>query len=223
VLAAIGSLLILRRRTIELAIWPLWAAATMAILTGYAPVWYHHYLLLSVAAAPCAGVALAAARRPGCWSAWRRGDRARTAAALAAAGAVGWLIVTLPGSGKLAARGWPLTREQSEPVVAAMRELADRTRFVVTDAPMFAFRAGLAVVPEITTVTTKRMAAGDLTAADVLAAIDRRAPEQILLTGRFSAPIRDAVVEVLRDRYRLVPVGPAELGIALYTIRQPKR
>ena len=52
VFAAIGSLLILRRRTTELWVWPFWVAATMAVLIGYAPVWYHHYLLLSVAACP---------------------------------------------------------------------------------------------------------------------------------------------------------------------------
>lgn len=218
-LAAIGTLQVARRRRWELSVWPLWVGAALAVLIGYAPVWYHHYLLLSVAACPCAGVALAEALRPGWLSAWRRGDYTRIATAAAATAAVVWLIATLPGSGKLRPRAEVTTVAQAEPILDAMRQLGERTEFVLTDAPMFAFRAGLTVVPELAVVTMKRMAAGDLTAKDVVATIERRAPEQILLAGRFSGPITDAVVDAIRERYRLVLRGPPALPVLLYARR----
>ena len=58
---------------------------------------------------------------------------------------------------------------------------------MVTDAPMYAFRAGLATPPNLAVISAKRMASGDLTEDEIIETVSQYQPEQILLT-RFDFP-----------------------------------
>jgi hypothetical protein len=69
---------------------------------------------------------------------------------------------------------------------------------MVTDLPIYAFRAGLPVPPELAVFSTKRVAAGDLNERYLLEIIDRYNPK-LILWGRFD--LLELRVE-LASRYR---------------------
>jgi hypothetical protein len=82
-------------------------------------------------------------------------------------------------------------------MLAIISDYAEETTLMVTDRPMFAFRTGIAVPPELAVFSGKRFLSGSLTEEDVLRIIRSTNPEQIALT-RFSMP---EVVAYLADNY----------------------
>ncbi len=81
-----------------------------------------------------------------------------------------------------------------------MLKFAPETNWVVTDLPMYPFRARLPVPPNLAVFSLKRVETGNLTEEQVLDTIREYNPEQVLL-GRFQFP----VIEIyLRRGYRLV-------------------
>jgi hypothetical protein len=81
-----------------------------------------------------------------------------------------------------------------------MANHAADTRWVVTNLPMYAFRAGLPVPPSLAVMSEKRIVTGELTEAQIIAIIEEVRPEQVLL-GRREFPELEAV---LKEDYRLL-------------------
>lgn len=207
-LAMLGTLLIITRRCWDLALVPLWAAAALVTLLFHAPVWPHHYLLLSIVAGPAAGVAVAeifAARRPG------RAGAAHTALVVPVAAGVTLLALawSIPYRAALFAPPEAVGWEGPQATVDAMQPFAHWTTMVLTDSPMYAFRAGLASVPDLAVVTAKRKQTGNLSIADVVGGLQRYAPEQVLLTNALPPATVDALISAMGDRYQLVFTNPA--------------
>jgi len=223
ILAALGTLLILSRRCWEMAMLPLWAGAALALLLPHVPFWYHHYLLLTTAAAPCAGVAVAAVL-----GTRRRIGAARDRAAPLALRVVGalallLLALTVPMSVRTKPPIAVVEWDRARPILAAMQPYAGATTMVLTDSPIYAFQAGLPCVPELAVVSIKRMKTGNLLPANVLDALAGYAPEQVLLTDRFSAATVAALQTAMRDRYALVystATPPARLYIRSDVVQQ---
>jgi hypothetical protein len=90
----------------------------------------------------------------------------------------------------------PLT----EKFFVKMLKFAPQTNWVVTDLPMYAFRARLPVPPDLAVFSSKRITTGNLTEGQIMQTILKYQPEQILL-GRFTYPNID---KYLRENYRLV-------------------
>ena len=90
-----------------------------------------------------------------------------------------------------------------------MIEYAPRTNWVVTDKPMYAFRAGLSVPPELAVLSKKRIQTGYLTQEEIIEFIQKYKPEQIFLE-RFNFPNVEAVME---DDYDILY---AHEGVRLY-------
>jgi Dolichyl-phosphate-mannose-protein mannosyltransferase len=219
VLASIGTVQIVRRRCWELAILPVWAATALVLLLSHAPVWHHHYLLLTVVAGPTAGVAVAET-----FASRRRAGRAGEAPLPAAARVAGvlallGLAVTLPIAQRVSRPVVIVSWEAAQATLDAMQRFTHRTRHVLTDAPMYAFRAGLDVVPDLTVVSLKRKGTGNLTVDDVVGGLQRYAPEQVLLTGRFPVPATAALLQAMEGRYALVYTSPAIPSARLYVRR----
>jgi hypothetical protein len=81
-----------------------------------------------------------------------------------------------------------------------MLKFAPQTNWVVTDLPMYAFRARLPVPPDLAVFSSKRITTGNLTEGQIMQTILKYQPEQILF-GRFTYPN----IEIyLRENYRLV-------------------
>jgi len=81
-----------------------------------------------------------------------------------------------------------------------MATYAAHTHWVVTDMPMYAFRAGLLVPPPLAAITDKRLASGEATEEQIIQVIEEYQPEQVLL-GRFDLP---AVEAYLKKDYRRI-------------------
>jgi hypothetical protein len=91
------------------------------------------------------------------------------------------------------------TPSSSDVIVEKMRHHAPDTRWVVTDMPMYAFRAGIPVPPHLTSIFQMRMKTGELTEEEIIDTIRELRPEQVLI-ARFKMPV---IKKYLKEDYRL--------------------
>lgn len=66
-------------------------------------------------------------------------------------------------------------------VVASIRNYADKTNFLFTDRPMYAFRSRIPVHPYLAVMTKKRYAAGQPSQEELLSMLTAFKPEQLIL------------------------------------------
>jgi hypothetical protein len=85
-------------------------------------------------------------------------------------------------------------------VLRTMNVYVDQTNWIVTDMPMYAFRVGRPVPPNLATFSSKRLATGSLTDEDILDAMREYQPEQVLI-ARFKIPVLEAY---LQENYTLI-------------------
>ena len=81
-------------------------------------------------------------------------------------------------------------------IVALIRRYADKTNYLFTDRPMYAFRSGMRVHPGLAVITNKRYVTGEPTQEEILAILEEVKPEQVIIT-RFHIP---AVIEYMETR-----------------------
>jgi PelA/Pel-15E family pectate lyase len=178
-----------------------WAAVAIVALAVHRPLWRHHLPLATVPAAllaaPVVVTAVGAIRRR--TAPWFEGRRApRVALVLLAVLSVTSLAID--------AGRWRLPRPEpagvrgDDAIVAALRTLARPGDTILTDRPIFAFRAGVPVVPETAVFSGKRLHTGLLDEARLIEVVAGERPALVLL-GRFSLPRLRAEV---RARYRAV-------------------
>ncbi len=178
VLAVGGAALAVRRRRGTLLYLAAWMGAAIGALAVHRPLWYHHALLISVPAALLAAAAVAEALATVARRDSRRRDRVLAVLGLTVAGwFVAVRVVALPG--ELAGLGAP------DPADLAIRDQvargAGQTHWMLSDRPLFGFENGLAPPPGLAVISQKRVATGALGEEDLLAALERWRPEQVLL------------------------------------------
>ena len=208
VLGIFGAIFSLYRRN-WLALYPIsWAALAYVLFSFYSPVFYHHQLLITIPAAMLA----AAAVGEGIVSLTHlrsSSDLIRVQTILGAGAVIGLILVSL--------HYWPaLDRDlMNSPrltdftlratsgklkVLRVMSEYVDQTDWIMTDMPMYAFRVGRPVPPNVATFSSKRLATGSLTEEDILTAMRDYKPEQVLM-ARFEIPTLEAY---LQENYTLI-------------------
>ena len=195
--AVIGAGLVLfRRRWIGL-IPVAWAALAMVVLLRHEPLWYHHYLLVSIPLCWCAAFVAAEV------ASMRRGLKPAVAFV-----AVTCFALHLPAVYERDVAAWT-DRDQTadEAIVEAMSVYADQTNFLMTDRQILAFRAGLRVPPPLAVTSLKRRWSGQLGDDELIRMLDTWAPEQIFLSGR-RLPVTETLLGYLGPRYRLMHVDP---------------
>jgi 4-amino-4-deoxy-L-arabinose transferase-like glycosyltransferase len=202
-LALFGAIgLFIRRRW--LGLYPLvWAGVAFLLLTQYAPVWAHQQLLVSVPAALVAAGGLGEAlvelpRLVKKLSIPRSRVMLHTAALIAACLVLVVQIPQVVGQWQKWEASVQKPTSAETTVLRKLDKFAPQTRWLVTDRPMYAFREGLLVPPELAVLSSKRVETGYLTAAEFQAAIRRYQPEQILI-GRFDFP---GLSQEIRANYR---------------------
>jgi 4-amino-4-deoxy-L-arabinose transferase-like glycosyltransferase len=208
ILGLFGALGSLYRRN-WLALYPLaWAGLAYILFSFYSPVFYHHQLLITVPAAMLAagGVGdgiLSLARLRGS-SGFFRLQTLVGAVALLGIAFVSihyWTALRSELSESPHLSGFSLKATPGKlKVIRVMNEYADRTNWIVTDMPMYAFRVHKPVPPILATFSSKRLATGSLTEQDILGAMRTYHPEQVLM-ARFEIP---ALESYLKDHYTLV-------------------
>lgn len=194
-LAALGAWDALRRRR-WLALYPLaWMAGGLGFFTFVSPAWYHHTLLVTLPACVLAAGGLSQAfiklvglvrqrlsfRQAGVYP----------ALALLLLGVLLWQ--RLPAVWDefdhqpyfIALRSAQPAREQA--ILDEIAPYQSRARWMFTDLPMFAFRSGILVPPELAVLTSKRLASGDLSQAEIASLVREYRPE-VILVGRFELP-----------------------------------
>lgn len=207
-LGLLGTLISIYRRK-WFTLYPLaWSALAYGLLSFYSPVFYHHQLLITVPVAMLAAAAVA----DGILSlASLRGlsDVIQLPTLLAASAVVGFILVSIhyvplldkelmnhPRITDFTLKATPGKLR----VLRTMDEYVDQTNWIMTDAPMYAFRVQRPVPPILATFSSKRLATGSLTEADILTAMREYQPEQVLM-ARFVIP---SLEEYLKQNYTLI-------------------
>jgi len=182
-----------------------------ALFSFYSPVFYHHQLLITIPVAIMAAAAvgdgipsLVRLRRPSDLIHFIHFQTLLGAGAL-----IGFVWVSshyLPAIDKELMdspriSGFSLRATPGKlKVIRAMNEYIDRTNWIMTDMPMYAFRVHRPVPPSLATFSSKRLATGSLTDEDILAAMREYHPEQVLM-ARFEIPALEAY---LQENYTLI-------------------
>jgi Dolichyl-phosphate-mannose-protein mannosyltransferase len=207
-LAFIGGLLALWSKR-WLFLYPVgWLAVAYLLLSCHTPVWPHHQLLVTVPAAMLAAVGVGEVIY---FIAKHRSVRAFISirgilCAIFIVCCVVLIAVRVPKTlskfkpNSLSVRSTSGKTLSSPQIVGKMLEYAPQTRWVITDSPMFAFRAGLLVPPNLAVISRKRIRTRRLTGENILDAMREYNPEQVWLTRLNPTSVRS----YLEKHYRLI-------------------
>lgn len=185
IVACIGAILAVRGRR-WLLLYPfVWIAVCIPLIWRHSPIWYHHTPLFTIPAGLLAGYMAGEAFR---WSGNIRIRAWRTVA-------IGTLIVffallVLDNSHrnkKLMELWFSSTTEAraEDPrfrITDLMKTYAPQSRWAFTPQPMFAFRAGVLMPPNLV-LSGKRISTGMLNEQEILDNIQRLNIEQVLLAS----------------------------------------
>jgi 4-amino-4-deoxy-L-arabinose transferase-like glycosyltransferase len=185
-----------------------WSALAYTFLRFYTPVFYHHQLLITI---PMAMLAAAGVGDGALALVHLRGvsDFLRLQTLLGAGALIGFVWVSIhyvplldkelmnhPRLNDFTLKATPGKLK----VLRVMGEYVDRTNWIMTDAPMYAFRVQRPVPPNLATFSSKRLATGSLTPEDILTSMREYHPEQVLI-ARFEIP---ALERYLQENYTLI-------------------
>jgi hypothetical protein len=210
-LTLVGIIFIFQSRR-WLCLYPLaWMVSAYLLLYYHAPVWEHQQLLVTVPAALLGAVALYEGLklaikiiRPLDLSSLV--SLARTISLIGLLYLVFEFRVPEPFNSLRLAPSLTTSEFDLGPLTSKFFDMmvryAPETHWVVTDLPMYAFRARLLVPPNLAVISDKRIKTGYIDEAEILATIQEYNPEQVLL-GRFTYTTLDSY---LAQHYRTVLV-----------------
>jgi 4-amino-4-deoxy-L-arabinose transferase-like glycosyltransferase len=207
-LGLLGAVISIPKRN-WLTLYPLsWAALAYVLFSFYSPVFYHHQLLVTIPVTIMAAAAVGDGIRS-LFALRRSADLIRLRTLFGAVALIGFVLVALnyfPGLDRELMNRPRLTdftlraTAGKLKVIRTMNEYADRTHWIMTDMPMYAFRVHRPVPPSVATFSSKRLATGSLTEEDILEAMREYRPEQVLM-ARFFIP---GLEEYLEENYTLI-------------------
>jgi hypothetical protein len=204
--AAAGLLLLSWRCDWHRMAFPLvWLLTVILVHLEHRPWWSYYYLHFAVPLAWLSGYGMAELLR----IAWAMPAGRALWVRLRTYGCIGLTslllaLVAVYGGERLIAevkRIRALPRVEESTLVAKMRQYADRTRWVYAWQNIYAFHAGLTVVPELAVMPRKRFWSGQITDEQIWATVKRYRPEQLLLGDR---PLDAGISEFLKAGYTLV-------------------
>jgi hypothetical protein len=204
-LGLLGLVLAIRQRNWMGTVPAVWAGLATVVLAGHEPLWYHHYLMVSLPLCWLAGIAVSAlpsVARTGALMSWkgRRTVLAWGASLLAVVAAVLFAaqIREVYRRDFVAWSSRDMLRDRH--LVELMARLSDHTRYMVTDRQILPFRAGLRVPPELGVTSLKRRWAGHLSDDQLIELLTAYRPEQLFLSGR-RIRLTEELVGWLAPRY----------------------
>lgn len=207
-LAILGSLIaIIKKKWLTLYLLA-WMGVAYLLLRNYSPVWYHHQLIITIPAAMLAGITIGEivdeifiSKHPNVLPIEMK--------MLLMSGALISLItlvIRVPvlvdefnqqPNKRFIESG---TLSVNERILKRMASHAEETEWVFTDLPIYPFRVGLKVPPELAVISAKRIFTGTLTDEQILNVLREKRPEQVLL-GRFDYP---SVNNYIDTNYKLI-------------------
>jgi 4-amino-4-deoxy-L-arabinose transferase-like glycosyltransferase len=204
ILALIGAGTAARRKVWNVFYLILWTVAGYLLLHWIVPNWHHHQLLVTIPAAIIASIAIGE-----CATSLVSPIRRSSLGPLGLVQLAGVVIlfaflayqrlpVTLKGF-RLDFPNFDTYEVSDQPdyeIVALIRNFANKTHYLFTDRPMYAFRSQVPVYPGLAVITEKRYATGEPSQEEITSILEVTKPEQIILS-RFNLP---AVNEYMRTR-----------------------
>ena len=223
-LLALGGLVFSRKNKRKCLIIPLVSLiVAVFIFSTHSPVWYHHQLVVSVSLYWLASFGIYALFDKAVWGGWESKDVLQK---LRDGSAVFFLVTVLtlvlihiPMRYSNAIQQTKANAPQEYyHVLDLMKKFSGQTHLVVTDAPMFAFDAGLPVPPHLATVAWKLLASNIITTKDILNIIQKDRPELILF-ARFP-DLDDKIAPSLKGRYSLLYRHDEDSFVRLYVLNK---
>lgn len=211
-LALMGILLMVRKRKWIILYLVLWIGIVYFVLNNHTPIWYHQRLLITIPIAILAACTIGEVIKwiPGIF---RSKKVLNTQGLIIILVTVLTIFVLKDQMSSIIKQTKILSRKASTTdtttadyqILLKMKGYASKTKLVITDYPIYAFRAGLPVPPYLAVISAKRLATKMLTKDDIFKFIRELQPEQILL-ARFYYPAY--MVKYLKRNYRLIHSSP---------------
>jgi 4-amino-4-deoxy-L-arabinose transferase-like glycosyltransferase len=191
-------LLIWRRHWRRLAFLLVWLLTVMLIHLEHRPWWSYYYLHFALPLAWLSGYGIAELLQLAWSSPADRGFwvRFQTYGCIGLASLLLAMVATYGGERLITEVEHMQTppRLEKSALAAKMRQYSDRTRWVYARHNIYAFHAGLTVVPELAVLPRKRFWSGQITNEQIWATVKRYRPEQLLLgDGLLDDSIREFV------------------------------
>jgi 4-amino-4-deoxy-L-arabinose transferase-like glycosyltransferase len=204
-LALLGTVFIVQKKYWN-GLFPLtWLMTSLLLLLVHRPVWYHHYLLISI---PMVWLAMYSVLPVVDFFKQSKQNKTTGLAqfsALKKQPLVGLAILLLVVSFLLVPVKLPNTVRKPNPqweIVDRLTTYREHTRWVFSDRPIIPFYAHLAVPPEIAVLSQKRFASGNFNYDDVLNVLKTYTPEQIVLARRTKdIKSHPGIRQLLNDNY----------------------
>ncbi len=197
-LALVGMVLMLRRRS-RMDWFPVvWLISDGVALGLIHPVWYHYTTMLSIPVVWLAAIAVGALANEACkrelpLDRWLRQG----------IGILLWLLIAIIPL-RVSDISHALHRQQvvlDKRLIGQLKSLAPTTRWVVTDRPVYPYMARMQVVPELAVTSLSLMHSGVQSTQSFVQAIDRYHPEVVLL-ARFHRLRTELIPLLLKRGYR---------------------
>ena len=203
ILSIFGMIVVIRSRVwhgLYLAAWTI--SAYLLLLWVIVPFWHHHQILITIPAALLGSIAAGSAvadlsRRLRESKIWDPKFIPSAAILLVSVFFVYQRIPpTLRGfNPDLPNLGTYTPEDQPDfEIVAIINKYADKTNYLFTDRPMYAFRSGIPVHPYLAVFTRKRFATGQPSQEEILSILLETKPEQVILS-RFNIPAAQEYME----------------------------
>lgn len=204
-LSLMGFVYVIMKRewhTLYLVAWVVVAYAFLMMVV--VPAWFHHQLLVTIPAAMLGGIAMGSAIEDIVRKV-RESELLKFStvpALLVMLLIVYFVFDRVPPTADNFRLDFPnfrapdLSKDVDFEIVALIGDYADRTHYLFTDRPMYAFRSGVAMPPELAVITQKRYSTGDPSQEEIYDVLMETKPEQIII-HRFEYP---AVREYMKTR-----------------------
>ncbi|BAY13849.1 ArnT family glycosyltransferase [Calothrix sp. NIES-2098] len=187
-LAILATIVIFKNQAWEKSFPVLWIIIGFIALINHRPVWYHHYLLISIPLTWLATYGLTLSfsffQQPKWYYKLKLVNlKEITVSGLAAGFVIFSILVTPIKLGVIIFenhRYIEQTQEHIQFVNILLKQKAS-TKWVFTNCPMYAFYSGLSVPPEIAVLSRKRIESKNITPKQIIAILDTYHPEQVLL------------------------------------------
>ncbi len=210
-LSLVGAILSVQRKSWLSLYLAAWSVLAYVLLAGHTPVWDHHQLLITIPAAMLAAIAVyEIIYRQILVQSILKPLKLSFASALIVLSLVTFIAYFFPFQNRE-----PFNYLSPKPalnvsdlylgpnydkILRVVFKYAPKTDWMVTDLPMFAYRAGLLDPPNLAVITSKRYTSGLITEDEIVQTIQKYQPGMVLL-GRFEYPV---VKSSLTADYQLV-------------------
>ena len=185
-----GSIIACQRKQWRVLYFGAWSIIAYSLLVNHRPVWYHQVLLLHIPAIVMVGYAMGEILTTAISSGksyFRFNGRIILAlftvavfyAAILLIGEQTQTTAKEINSWRKACNSEIQTTSLDRQFLAEITRVGSKTDWIITDSPIFAFRAGMLVPPATAVLSRKQLETGNITEEELIDIIERYQPEQV--------------------------------------------